>query len=119
MMMVMTDDGMRHLLNAEFKIGGSASASAGPVGRHASAGTDWKFNTEILIYSRSRGLFAGIDLSGSEVERDGDSTTAMYGKDFSNRAVLTGQVRVPAAAHAFIAEVRHAQLEAKEHSVSR
>jgi len=61
-------------------------------------------------------LFAGIDLSGSEIERDGDSTTAMYGKDFSNAAVLTGRVRVPAAAHAFIAEVRHSQLEAKEHS---
>jgi len=115
-MMIMNDDGMRHLLNAKFQIGGSASASAGPVGRHAAAGTDWKVSTEILTYSRSRGLFAGIDLSGTEVERDGDSTTAMYGKDYSNAAVLTGKVPVPEAAHPFIAAVEHAKFDARKHS---
>ncbi len=56
--------------------------SAGPVGRNAAAGTDWKLNTDFLTYSRSKGLFAGIDLSGSEIERDGDSTKAMYGEDY-------------------------------------
>jgi lipid-binding SYLF domain-containing protein len=115
-MMVMNDDGMRHLLQDKFQIGGSASASAGPVGRHASAGTGWKLNSEILTYSRSRGLFAGIDLGGSEIERDGDSTKAMYGKDLTNTTVLTGKVRVPAAAHTFVAAVEHAKAEAKKQS---
>jgi len=115
-MMIMNDDGMRHLLQDKFKIGASASASAGPVGRHASAQTGWKLNAEILTYSRSRGLFAGIDLGGSEIERDGDSTKAMYGKDYSNTAVLTGKVSAPRAAHTFIAAVEHAKLEAKKNS---
>jgi lipid-binding SYLF domain-containing protein len=115
-MMIMNDDGMRHLLQDKFQIGGEASASAGPVGRHASADTGWKLNSEILTYSRSRGLFAGIDLGGSEIERNGDSTKAMYGKDFSNTAVLTGKVHVPAAARPFIAAVEHAKTEAKKQS---
>jgi SH3 domain-containing YSC84-like protein 1 len=115
-MLIMNDDGMRHLLQDKFKIGGEASASAGPVGRHATAETGWKLNSEILTYSRSRGLFAGIDLGGSEIERDGDSTKAMYGKDLSNTAVLTGKARVPRAAHTFIAAVEHAKLQAKERS---
>jgi SH3 domain-containing YSC84-like protein 1 len=104
--MVMTDEGMRHLLNAKFQIGGTASASAGPVGRNASAGTDWKFNTDLLTYSRSKGLFAGIDLSGAEIERDGDSTIAMYGTDYTSSRVLTGKVPPPQAAHVFLAAVR-------------
>jgi len=104
--MVMTDEGMRHLLNAKFQIGGTASASAGPVGRNASAGTDWKFNTDLLTYSRSKGLFAGIDLHGAEIERDGDSTIAMYGRDVSSNAVLTGKIAPPEAAHVFLAAVR-------------
>jgi lipid-binding SYLF domain-containing protein len=113
-MMIMTDDGMRHLMNAKFKIGASASASAGPVGRHASAGTDWKFNTEILTYSRSRGLFAGIDLGGSEVEQDGDSTKAMYGKDYPQTELLTGKIAAPRAAHVFIAAVEHSERQAEQ-----
>ena len=112
-MMIMNDDGMRQLLSDKFQIGGSASASAGPVGRHASADTGWKLNSEILTYSRSKGLFAGIDLSGTEVERDGDSTIAMYGKDHSNTAVLTGKVAVPKAARPFLEAVEHAKVEAR------
>jgi lipid-binding SYLF domain-containing protein len=108
--MVMTDEGMRHLLNAKFQVGGTASASAGPVGRNASAGTDWKLNTDFLTYSRSKGLFAGIDLSGSEIERDGDSTIAMYGKDVTSSHVLTGKVPPPQAAHVFLAAVRDSEM---------
>jgi SH3 domain-containing YSC84-like protein 1 len=112
-MMIMNDDGMRELLTDKFQIGGEASAAAGPVGRHASADTGWKLNAEILTYSRSKGLFAGVELGGTEVERDGDSTIAMYGKDHSNNAVLTGKVPVPRAARPFIAEVEHAKIEAR------
>jgi lipid-binding SYLF domain-containing protein len=115
-MLVMNDDGMRQLLQDKFQIGGSASASAGPVGRHASADTGWKMNAEILTYSRSRGLFAGIDLSGAVIERDSDSTKAMYGKDYTSEQVLTGKVTTPASAHEFIAEVEAAKTQAKRES---
>jgi len=109
-MMVMTDQGMRHLLQDKFQVGGEASASAGPVGRHASAGTDWKLDTDMLTYSRSKGLFAGIDLDGSVIEKDKDSTVAMYGSDLSNRQVLTGQTAPPAEAHVFLAAVRDSEM---------
>ncbi len=111
-MMIMNADGMRNLLQDKFQIGGGASASAGPVGRQASASAGWKMNSEILTYSRARGLFAGIDLAGTEVERDGDSTKAMYGKDLSNTTVLTGKVPVPAAARGFVAAVAKARAKA-------
>jgi len=108
-MMIMNDDGMKNLLTDKFQIGGSASASAGPVGRHASAGTDWKAETEILTYSRSHGLFAGIDLEGSWVERDKDSTVAFYGQPHTNSALLAGKVAPPADAHGFLGAVRRAK----------
>jgi lipid-binding SYLF domain-containing protein len=94
-MLVMNDDGFQHLLSSKFQISGDASASAGPVGRHASAGTDWKLNTEILTYSRSHGIFAGITLDGAVVEQDKDSTIAIYGHDRSFRNILSGRVRAP------------------------
>jgi len=107
--MVMTDEGMRHLLNAKFQVGGAASVSAGPVGRNAEAGTDWKVNTDFLTYSRSKGLFAGINLDGSEIERDGDSTKAMYGVDYTSTKVLTGKVPPPEAAHVFLTAVHESE----------
>jgi lipid-binding SYLF domain-containing protein len=108
--MVMTDEGMRHLLNAKFQVGGAASVSAGPVGRNAEAGTDWKLNTDFLTYSRSKGLFAGINLDGSEIERDGDSTKAMYGVDYTSTKVLTGKVPPPEAAHVFLTAVHESEM---------
>jgi SH3 domain-containing YSC84-like protein 1 len=112
--MVMNDQGMRHLLEDKFQIGGEASAAAGPVGRHASAGTDWKLETQLLTYSRSKGLFAGIDLEGSWVERDKDSTAAMYGRELTSRQVLEGEVRAPAEARVFLAAVQHSRVRGKE-----
>ena len=108
-MMVMTDEGMRHLMSDKFQIGGTVSAALGPIGRHAAAGTDWKVDTQILTYSRAKGLFAGIDLGGSVVERDKDSTVALYRKDVTTSAVLDGEVPTPAAARPFLAEVRQAK----------
>jgi SH3 domain-containing YSC84-like protein 1 len=105
-MMIMNDEGVRNLLTDKFQIGGSASAAAGPVGRHASAGTDWRAETEILTYSRTHGLFAGIDLEGSWVERDKDSTVAFYGEPHSNRELLAGNVNPPPDARPFLNEVR-------------
>ncbi len=109
-MLVMNDHGLQHLLSSKFQIGGDASASAGPVGRHASAGTDWKLNTEILTYSRSKGAFAGITLDGAVVEQDNDSTRAIYGRDRSFRSVLSGSVRAPNSTRSFmktVAETAH------------
>jgi lipid-binding SYLF domain-containing protein len=108
-MLMMNNEGMRHLMQDKFQVGGEAAAAAGPVGRHAEAGTDWKIESQMLTYSRAKGLFAGIDLGGSWVERDKDSTTALYGKDLTNRAILDGKVRAPADARPFLSEVRTAK----------
>lgn len=110
--MVMTDDGMRHLLNNKFQIGGTASATAGPVGRTAQAGMSWKADTDFLTYSRTHGLFAGIDLSGAWIEHDQDSTEALYGRNYTDTEILTGKVAVPdvPAVHQFLAEIHRAEL---------
>lgn len=79
-MIVQTDRGMQNLMSSQFQLGGDASAAAGPVGRHASADTDWKLNTDILTYSRARGAFAGLTLTGADLRRDDDSTKAIYGQ---------------------------------------
>jgi lipid-binding SYLF domain-containing protein len=107
--MVMNDEGMRHLLRDKFQVGGEASAAAGPVGRHASAGVDWKIETSMLTYSRAHGLFAGLDLEGSWIERDKDSTFGLYRKDYTSTQVLTGHVSPPVEARPFLAEVRRAK----------
>jgi lipid-binding SYLF domain-containing protein len=91
-MIVMNDDGMHHLLSSKFKIGADASAAAGPVGRHAGADTDWKMKSEVLTYSRSRGLFAGVDLSGAAVTQDKDETRILYGKFVPFDEILEGKV---------------------------
>src|SRR5215813_11851052 len=87
-MLVMNDAGLQHLLSSKFQVSGEGSAAAGPVGRHASAGTDWKLDTEMLTYSRSKGAFAGLTLEGAVVQPDSDSTTAVYGKDIAFKPIL-------------------------------
>jgi SH3 domain-containing YSC84-like protein 1 len=112
-MIFQNDKAMRRLLESNFQVGGDASAAAGPVGRHATAGTDWKMDTEILTYSRAKGAFAGLTLTGASLRQDSDSRHAMYG-DVTTRALLLGEVPVPAEAQPFLAEVRGARAEAKE-----
>src|SRR5437763_4688480 len=90
-MLVMNDQGFQHLLSSKFELTGEGSVAAGPVGRHASAGTDWKMNTQVLTYSRSRGAFAGLTLEGAEVQQDNDSTHAIYGKHMMFRNILSGK----------------------------
>src|SRR5271166_2668937 len=94
-LVVQGDKGLQHLINSKFEIGGDASAAAGPVGRHASADTDWKLNTEILTYSRAKGIFAGITLNGAAIRRDDDSTQAMYGAEIPTDRLLRGEVPPP------------------------
>ena len=106
------DKGMQRLEAAKFKVGADASAAAGPVGRNASASTDWNLNTQILTYSRAKGAFAGLTLSGADVRRDDDSMRAFYGRQVSTQSVLRGKVATPAGAHRFLAEVRGARAQA-------
>lgn len=112
-MLVMNDKGMQQLLNSKFQIGGEASAAAGPVGRHASADTDWKLNTEILTYSRSKGAFAGVTLEGAGISQDDDAIREMYGKDYTPRQILSGTVPAPASARQFLSTVEHAKTVAE------
>src|SRR5438105_5917454 len=111
-MLVMNEKGLQHLLSSKFQISGEGSAAAGPVGRHASAGTDWKLNTELLNYSRSKGAFAGLTLEGAVIEQDTDSTVAIYGKDIPFRESLMGEVKPPAAAAPFMAALQMASHKA-------
>lgn len=104
-MLVMNDSGLRHLLSSKFEITGEGSAAAGPVGRHASAGTDWELNTELLTYSRSRGIFAGLTLEGAVVQQDADATVAIYGNDFPFKKILQGEIAAPAPAAPFLRAV--------------
>jgi lipid-binding SYLF domain-containing protein len=100
-LLVMNDGGMKHLLSDKFTIGGDATAAAGPIGRDASAQTDAKLNAEILSYSRSRGLFAGISLEGATLRPDEDTNKELYGRQATNREILTGDFKTPAAAAKF------------------
>lgn len=104
-MLVMNDHGLQRLLSSKFEVGADASASAGPVGRHASAGTDWTMKTEVLTYSRSNGIFAGVTLDGAVVEPDKDSTEAIYGSDPSFRRILSGRVPAPQSTLSFLTAV--------------
>ena len=112
-MLVMNDRGMQALLSSKFKVGVDASAAAGPVGRTASADTNWKLNSEILTYSRAKGLFAGIDINGAEVKQDDKTTNDLYGKSVSFQQILSGQVRTPGPAREFVAEVHRDFAEAR------
>jgi SH3 domain-containing YSC84-like protein 1 len=105
-MIVTNDNGMQHLLSSKFKLGGEASAAAGPVGRDAAADTDWKMRAEILTYSRARGIFAGIDLSGSAISQDKDETRTLYGRMVPFADILNGHAAPPAGSAPFLAAVR-------------
>jgi lipid-binding SYLF domain-containing protein len=100
-LLVMNDGGMKHLLSNKFTIGGEATAAAGPVGRDASAQTDAMMHAEMLSYSRSRGLFAGISLEGATLRPDDETNRELYGRDTTNREILTGDVKTPAVAGKF------------------
>jgi lipid-binding SYLF domain-containing protein len=100
-LLVMNDGGMKHLLSDKFTIGGEATAAAGPVGRDATAQTDAMLHAEMLSYSRARGLFAGISLEGATLRPDEDTNRELYGHASTNREILTGDFKTPAAAAKF------------------
>jgi lipid-binding SYLF domain-containing protein len=113
-MLVMNQKGMDALLSSKFKVGADASAAAGPVGRQSEASTDWKMKAEVLTYSRARGVFAGIDLSGSHIAQDRDETRILYGKMVPFATILSGKVEPPAGSEAFLGVVRKYSSQARQ-----
>ncbi|HEX6770751.1 MAG TPA: lipid-binding SYLF domain-containing protein [Acidobacteriaceae bacterium] len=105
-LVAVNEKGFQALLKNKVKLGGDASAAAGPVGRNAQAGTDWKLNAELLTYSRAKGLFAGVDLTGDEVSQNVEDTTTFYnGANNSFESILKGGVAVPPPAKPFVRTV--------------
>lgn len=114
-LVAVNDRGFQDLLKSKFKIGGDASAAAGPVGRAGQAATDWKLNAELLSYSRAKGLFAGVDLDGTSVTQNSEDTELYYGQPHTFQDILKGNVDVPPGAVAFVRDVAQYFVKAKYH----
>ena len=105
-LLIMNERGANSVLSSKVKIGGDASAAAGPVGRNASAETDVMLKAEILSWSRAQGLFAGISLSGSTMRPDNGANKNLYGKDLTAQdIVFKHEVKAPASARSLLAEL--------------
>jgi SH3 domain-containing YSC84-like protein 1 len=102
----MNDHALHSLLSDKFKLGADATVAAGPVGRHASASTDIKLNAEILSYSRTKGVFAGVSLAGAVVQADKSGDRALYGPNVDRHEILSGQIAVPVSARNLVRTVR-------------
>jgi SH3 domain-containing YSC84-like protein 1 len=101
-MLVMNEGAVDKLLSSKFTVGADASATAGPVGRTASAATDIQMHAQILTYSRARGLFAGVSLEGATLKPDDDANKDLYGREMSNRDIVKGDVKPPPATASLI-----------------
>src|SRR5512147_2619586 len=104
-MLVMNERGADKLLSSKFTLGAEGSVAAGPVGRTATAQTDVQMHAEILSWSRSQGLFAGLALEGATLRQDLDDNATLYGKKLENRVIVTTGVRAPKAASSLLAQL--------------
>src|SRR6266849_693897 len=104
-LLVMNENGAKRLLSDKFTLGAEGSVAAGPVGRTSTAQTDAKMSAEILSYSRSRGAFAGLALTGATLRPDEDSNAALYGKKLTSQEIVDGKVKAPSAASKLLAEL--------------
>ena len=104
-MLFMNDHALHSLLSDKFKLGADASVAAGPVGRNAAAATDLKLNAEILSYSRTKGIFAGVSLDGAVVQADKSGDAAMYGEGVERRQILDGKEKIPGSAEPLMHEL--------------
>jgi lipid-binding SYLF domain-containing protein len=104
-LIAMNQQGLQDMLKNKVKLGADAAASAGPVGRNAQAGTDWKLSAEFLSYSRSKGLFAGIDLDGTVLSQNQNDTRTLYGADVPFKTILDGNQATPADGRPFVRTV--------------
>jgi SH3 domain-containing YSC84-like protein 1 len=112
-MLVMNQGGEDNVLSSKFTLGGEGEVAAGPVGRSTTAQTDAKLGAEILSWSRSRGAFAGVALTGATLRQDTDSNEALYGKKLDNREIVKGNVAVPPAAQELISALNRYSSSAK------
>jgi len=117
--LVMNNKGMEDLLSSKFTLGANASVAAGPVGRQAEGDTDWKLKAEVLTYSRTRGIFAGLTLNGAVIAQDHDATTAFYGNDVSFRNILMGRVKAPTGSAPFLTALRQFSEQAQTAKVNQ
>jgi lipid-binding SYLF domain-containing protein len=106
-LVAMNEHGLQHMLSSKFKLGGDAAATAGPVGRNAQASTDASLRAEFLTYSRSQGLFAGLDLDGTVLSQNADDTRTFYGANIPFESVLHGNQPTPEGAKPFVRTVAH------------
>jgi SH3 domain-containing YSC84-like protein 1 len=114
-LLFMNDHAFQSLLGDKFKLGADATVAAGPVGRDAAAGTDVRLDAEVLSYSRSKGVFAGVSLDGTVVQADKSGDRAMYGEHATRHDIMSGQVSVPPEAQALLRELsEHAPRESAE-----
>jgi len=119
-MLIMNQEGMNNLLASKFKLGAEGSVAAGPIGRQAEGSTDWKMKSQVLTYSRARGVFAGIYLNGGVIKQDNDETRVLYGgKMVPFAAILNGKVPAPAGTEAFIAAVRKYSVESRDQKAAK
>src|ERR1051326_569291 len=117
-MLVMNARGADKLLSSKFTLGAEGSVAAGPVGRTATAQTDAQMHAEILSWSRSQGLFAGLALEGATLRQDLDDNAAMYGKKLENKQIVTTSMRAPRAAAKLIAELNKYSSREEKHKTS-
>lgn len=118
-MLVMNQQGMDNLLSSKFKLGAEGSVAAGPIGRQAEGSTDWKMKSQVLTYSRARGVFAGLELNGAVIKQDNDETRVLYGKMVPFAAILNGRVPAPSGTEAFVAAVRKYAVESREQKAQK
>jgi lipid-binding SYLF domain-containing protein len=104
-MLFMNDHALQSLLSDKFKLGADASVAAGPVGRGAAAGTDLKLSAEILSYSRTKGIFAGVSLDGAVMQADKSGDRSMYGREVDRHEILDGKIAAPASARTLLQEL--------------
>ena len=119
-LLVMNDRGAKSILGSKVKLGAGASVAAGPKGRDAQAATDASFRAEILSYSRTRGLFAGISLQGSTLRPDNDASAEIYGRKITAREIVLGnQVAVPAAGRRLVSVLQKAAPRNESEQITR
>ncbi len=106
-LLVMNNGGAKSLLSNKVKLGADASAAAGPVGRNAAASTDAYMRAEILTYSRTRGVFAGISLAGSTLRPDNEADQLLYGRSVTPQQIIAGEVRMPGSAAILMRVLEH------------
>jgi lipid-binding SYLF domain-containing protein len=115
-MLVMNERGADKLLSSKFTLGAEGSVAAGPVGRTATAQTDAQMHADILSWSRSQGLFAGVALEGATLRQDLDDNASIYGKRLENRQIVSSRRRIPAAAAKLIALLNRYSAHEEKHA---